>query len=96
MRLLRYAFWISLTILFVLLLMFAARNTAPVRLRFFFEQGWDVPLILLLLLFFLIGACMGLMASLVRIFKQRREILDMKKQFAAQKNPVDGVPLVRE
>ena len=52
MRFLRYVFWLLLSLLFVLLLLFAIRNTTPVRLRFFFDQGWDVPLILLLLLFF--------------------------------------------
>ena len=56
--------------LFVLLLLFAIRNTTPVRLRFFFDQGWDVPLILLLLLFFVIGVTLGVLASLERIFRQ--------------------------
>ena len=79
MKILRYLFWLLLSVLFVLLLLFAVRNTTPVRLRFFFDQGWDVPLIVLLLCFFVIGACLGVLASLERIFRQRREISALKK-----------------
>jgi len=84
MRILRYLFWLLLAFLFVLLLLFAVRNTAPVRLRFFFDQGWDLPLIFLLLVFFVIGVCLGLMASLVRIFSQRRELLALRKTLASR------------
>ncbi len=84
MKVLRYLFWLLLAVLFVLLLLFAIRNTAPVRLRFFFDQGWDLPLILLLLVFFVIGACLGVLASLERIFRQRRELLDLRKTLASR------------
>ncbi|MFM9969028.1 MAG: lipopolysaccharide assembly protein LapA domain-containing protein [Burkholderiales bacterium] len=84
MKILRYLFWSLLALLFVLLLLFAVRNTTPVRLRFFFDQGWDVPLILLLLVFFVIGVCLGLLASLERIFRQRREINSLKKSLEAK------------
>lgn len=86
MKILRYFFWLLLSLLFVLLLVFAIRNTAPVRLRFFFDQSWDVPLILLLLVFFVIGACLGVLASLERIIRQRRELLVLKRTLQAQKD----------
>ncbi len=92
MKILRYLFWLLLSVLFVLLLLFAVRNTTPVRLRFFFDQGWDVPLIVLLLCFFVIGACLGVLASLERIFRQRREISALKKSIksrAASQAPVN-------
>ena len=89
MRFLRYVFWLLLSLLFVLLLLFAIRNTTPVRLRFFFDQGWDVPLILLLLLFFVIGVTLGVLASLERIFRQRRELLALRKALAP---PADVPP----
>lgn len=82
MKLLRAAFWALLALLFLLLFSFALKNTSPVRLRFFFEQGWDVPLIVLLLIFFVIGVGVGLFASLVRIFGQRREITVLRKTLA--------------
>lgn len=91
MRFLRYLFWLLLAILFLLLLLFAIRNTAPVRLRFFFDQGWDVPLILLLLVFFVIGVCLGVVASLERIFRQRREMLALRKSLAARAESVPPV-----
>lgn len=84
MKILRYLFWLLLSLLFVLLLLFAVRNTTPVRLRFFFDQGWDVPLIVLLLCFFVIGACLGVIASLERIFRQRRELLALKKELLSR------------
>jgi putative membrane protein len=84
MRILRYLFWMLLALLFVLLLLFAIRNTAPVRLRFFFDQGWDLPLILLLLVFFVIGVCLGLLASLERIFRQRRELLALRRSLESR------------
>ncbi|MSQ52963.1 MAG: LapA family protein [Betaproteobacteria bacterium] len=86
MKILRYFFWLLLSLLFVLLLVFAIRNTAPVRLRFFFDQSWDVPLILLLLVFFVIGACLGVLASLERIIRQRRELLVLKRTLQAPKD----------
>lgn len=84
MKILRYLFWLLLSLLFVLLLLFAVRNTTPVRLRFFFDQGWDVPLIVLLLCFFVIGTCLGVIASLERIFRQRRELLALKKELLSR------------
>jgi putative membrane protein len=42
-----------------LLLAFAARNTEPVTLRFFFELAWQAPLVALLLVFFVAGAALG-------------------------------------
>jgi lipopolysaccharide assembly protein A len=83
-KLLRAVFWTLLALLFVLLFSFALKNTTPVRLRFFFEQGWDIPLIVLLLIFFVIGVAVGLFASLVRIFGQRREISTLKNELAGR------------
>ena len=87
MRILRYLFWSLLALLFVLLLLFAVRNTGTVRLRFFFDQGWDLPLILLLLVFFVIGVCLGVLASLERIFRQRRELLALRRALASRIEP---------
>lgn len=93
MKILRYLFWVLLAILFVLLLLFAVRNTTPVRLHFFFDQGWDLPLIFLLLVFFVIGAGLGILASLERIFRQRRELMLLKRAVETAREssrPVDS------
>ena len=52
MRLLTWAIRIAL---FVLLLAFAAKNTDPVTLRFYFGLVWQAPLVALLLAFFAAG-----------------------------------------
>ena len=49
MRVLTWAIRIAL---FVVLLAFAARNTDPVTLRFYFDLAWQAPLVALLLAFF--------------------------------------------
>jgi uncharacterized integral membrane protein len=71
MRLLAWAIRIAL---FVLLLAFAARNTDPVTLRFYFDLSWQAPLVAVLLAFFVGGAVLGLLAMVGTWFAQRREI----------------------
>ena len=56
MKLLRYLSWMLRAVLFLMLLLFALKNTEPVTLRFFFGESWQVPLVLLLLIFFAFGA----------------------------------------
>jgi uncharacterized integral membrane protein len=80
MTFLRYLSWTLRAFLFVVLLMFAVKNTAPVRLQFFMDTGWDLPLIVLLLVFFALGAILGVMGSLVRVVQQRREIAVLKRR----------------
>ena len=48
MSVLRYLSWLLRAFLFIVLLLFAVKNTAPVRLHFLFDTGWDLPLIVLL------------------------------------------------
>ncbi|MGH8723181.1 MAG: lipopolysaccharide assembly protein LapA domain-containing protein, partial [Burkholderiales bacterium] len=56
--------WTIRIALFILLLAFAARNTEPVTLRFYFDFAWEAPLVVLLLAFFVAGAALGLLAVL--------------------------------
>ena len=77
MRVLTWAIRIAL---FILLLAFAARNTEPVTLRFYFDLAWKAPLIAVLLAFFVAGVAFGLMAMLGTLFSQRREIARLEKR----------------
>ena len=43
-------------VLFILLLAFAAKNTEPVALRFYFDLAWQMPLVALLAAFFAANA----------------------------------------
>jgi putative membrane protein len=76
MKLLAWAVRIAL---FVILLAFAAKNTDPVSLKFYFELAWQAPLVAVLLAFFLGGVLLGLMAMLGTFFAQRREIARLQK-----------------
>lgn len=71
--------WAVRIALFVILLAFAAKNTDPVTLKFYFELAWQAPLVAVLLAFFLAGVALGLMAMLGTFFAQRREIARLQK-----------------
>ena len=49
-------------------------------LRFYLDQTWQVPLVLVILVFFALGAALGVLACLARLFAQRREILALKRE----------------
>ena len=53
MRIVTRAIWFAL---FILLLAFAAGNTEPATLRFWFGFAWQAPLVVVLLAFFAAGA----------------------------------------
>lgn len=60
--------------LFLIFFLFALKNHELVSLRFYFDLEWKLPLVLLLFVFFLAGAVIGLLALLPRVMRQRREI----------------------
>jgi len=91
-KLFRLLSWILRAALFLLLLLFALKNTDPVTLKFFFERSWQVPLVLLLLLFLLLGAALGLVAAMSRLFAERREILVLRKELKLLGESTSGVP----
>jgi len=70
--------WAILVALFLILLAFAAKNTGPVTLRWYFDLAWQAPLILLLFGFFATGALLGLAAALGILFSHRGEIARLK------------------
>jgi putative membrane protein len=77
MRIVTRTAWL---LLFILLLAFAARNTEPVALRFYFDLAWQAPLVLLLFGFFAAGALLGLIAALGTLLRQRRELLRLRRE----------------
>jgi uncharacterized integral membrane protein len=70
----RYLGWIVRLLLFLVLLGFALKNTAPVDVRFFLSKSWQAPLSLVLFLFFAAGAALGVAAALGIAYRQRREL----------------------
>jgi len=71
--------WAIRIALFVLLLAFAAKNTEPVTLRFYFDLAWQAPLIAVLLAFFVAGAVLGLLAMTGTWLAKRREISRLRR-----------------
>ena len=80
MSFLRYLTWFLRLFLFLVLLLFALKNTTPVRLHFFFDTGWDAPLVVLLLGFFAAGSALGVFACLGGLIRQRRQIGSLKRE----------------
>ncbi|HZP87135.1 MAG TPA: lipopolysaccharide assembly protein LapA domain-containing protein [Burkholderiales bacterium] len=78
--------WIARLLAFSLLLGFALKNTAPVEVRFFLEKSWHVPLSLVLFLFFLAGAVLGVAATISMVYRSRRE-LEAARREVVQSGP---------
>ncbi len=70
--------WAIRLALFVVLLAFAAKNTDPVTLRFYFGLDWQAPLVALLLAFLAAGTLLGLLAMLGTYLAQRKEIARLR------------------
>ena len=80
----RLVTWAIRFALFVVLLAFAAKNTDPVTLRFYFDLAWQAPLVALLLAFFAAGAVLGLIAMSGTYLAQRREIARLQRADASR------------
>jgi len=72
--------WTLRIILFLALFLFALKNTDTVSLRLYFDQVWQAPLVLVLLVFFVAGAVIGVLATLSTVFRQRREIARLQRE----------------
>jgi uncharacterized integral membrane protein len=90
----RIVTWAIRLVVFLLLVALAAKNVEPVALRFYFGLELRLPLVLVLLGAFALGALFGVAALLTSVLRQRREISVLKKQFsAAEPAPPPAPPL---
>jgi lipopolysaccharide assembly protein A len=87
--------WAIRLAIFLFLLAFAARNTDPVTLRFYFDLAWQMPLVALLLGFFVAGALLGVAAAIGVLIRQRREIGRLQRDVQAR-DPLRGAPPAAE
>ena len=76
--------------LFLVFFLFALKNHELVSLRFYFDLEWKLPLVLLLFVFFLAGAVIGLLALLPRVMRQRREINTALAEVKGLREPGTG------
>ncbi len=89
MKIFKYLTLLLRGTLLLFFLLFAAKNLDPVTLQFFLGQSWQVPLALLLFIFFFLGVVLALLACLGRVFSVRREVAALRRQLA------DKAPLAR-
>ena len=76
----RLVTWTLRVAIFLILVAFAAKNTHPATLQFYFGLAWEAPLVVLLLAFFILGALLGLMALFATVLRQRRELLALRRR----------------
>ncbi|MBN9696826.1 MAG: DUF1049 domain-containing protein [Zoogloea sp.] len=75
----RALIWILRLFLFLLLFGFAVKNDDVVSLRFFFGAQWQMPLVLVILLFVVVGVLVGVTATLSILYRQHREIDNLRR-----------------
>jgi putative membrane protein len=86
----RYLLWLLKFLLFILILSFAVKNTDTVVVRYYLGYEWQAPLVLVLLVVFCLGVVIGIIANFTHTFRQRREIVALKRELRAQAR--DGEP----
>jgi lipopolysaccharide assembly protein A len=75
-------------LILVVLVWFAAKNSDPVKLRGFLDQSWEAPLVFVLLIVFVGGVVLGLLAWVPTVVRQRREVARLKKTLAQSPMPL--------
>ncbi|MGE4338427.1 MAG: lipopolysaccharide assembly LapA domain-containing protein [Pigmentiphaga sp.] len=76
----RYVVWALRLLVFVVVLMFALKNTGPVTVNFFGDYQAEVGLIVVMLATFVIGAFLGLLMTLPAGVRRRREVARQRRE----------------
>lgn len=76
-----YVVWVLRLLVFVLVLLFALNNTGPVDVTFYADYVLrEVPLIVVMLATFIIGAVFVLLVILPSAMRRRREIAKLRRE----------------
>ncbi|WP_417276548.1 LapA family protein [Castellaniella sp.] len=79
----RYLVWLLRLVIFVIVLLFALKNTAPVDVGFFADHFiQQVPLIVVMLVAFVLGVAFGLLVAFSAVLRRRREINRLRRDLA--------------
>ena len=79
----RYLVWFLRLLIFVLVLLFALKNTGPVDVGFYADHVLaGVPLIVVMLAAFVVGVLFGLLMSVPSVMRRRREVKKLKRDLA--------------
>jgi lipopolysaccharide assembly protein A len=79
-----YVSWIFKFLIFLLLLGFALNNLQPVDVSYYFAFQWRLPLVVVILLALVVGAVLGLLAATGPLYRQRRQIQQLKREMRVQ------------
>lgn len=86
----RYVNWLLRALLFLILLGLAMKNDQPVALRYFMGYEWQTSLVVIMLLFFVAGVAVGVIAVLGNVLRQRREIARLKRELRLKNKLADA------
>lgn len=77
----RYLVWALRALVFIAVLMFALKNTDPVAVKFYADYVvQDVPLIVVMLATFVLGAIFGLLLTVPASMRRRREAQRLRRE----------------
>lgn len=77
----RYLVWALRLIVFVVVLMFALKNTGPVDINFYADYMLHgVPLIVVMLVVFVLGTIFGLLLTVPSAMRRRREAVRLRRE----------------
>jgi lipopolysaccharide assembly protein A len=89
--------WILRFFIVVILVWFAVKNSHLVDIHGFPEQSWQTPLVFVLLVAFVGGVVIGLLAWIPTVVRQRRELARLRRAAEQQAEVVAMTqPAVRE
>jgi lipopolysaccharide assembly protein A len=79
--------WILRFLIVVVLVWFAVKNAQPITIHGLPGQAWEAPLVFILLVVFVGGVLIGLLAWVPTVVRQRREMGRLRKSVAQQGAP---------
>lgn len=86
----RYLVWVLRLLVFLVVLLFALKNTDPVQVRFFADYTLsNVPLIIVMLVAFLLGLLLGLLMMVLALMRKKREVAKFKRDAARLEQRLD-------
>lgn len=79
----RILVWILRLAIFLFLFGFAVKNDQLVGLQFFMGGAWQLPLVFVILIFFAAGAILGATATMISLFRLRREVYRLRQRVSS-------------
>ena len=84
--------WILRLLIVLVLVWFAVKNAQQIEINGLPGQVWQAPLVFVLLVVFVAGVIIGLLAWIPTVIRQRREIGRLRRAAAAVPAPAPAAP----